>query len=372
MEDLGRAISSAPAGGGVPEGVDPRSWIEFEQQIRERRFRALLDSGRASADAGDFMALQTALEEARELRPDAPELAELEATALARPLMMPPAAGSRLPWSRAAGAMLLLVTGVAMNMGVELLRPAARATIMPSIAAPAPAPPPVVEPSPPVEVDEPPAPEPAPEMPALVARPEVPRRTANVTTPRPSAVEPRTSSASAVEPRTSDTRRVTTNLLRSSQPSALAPLFSPAEPVERITVPTEVVSRAAPPAAPPITPAESDESSVADVLRRYAQAYGELDARAAREVWPSVDARALARAFDNLRSQNLSFEECQIDILGTTANATCRGLASYVGRVGGGEKHTEPRAWQFELVRDRDGWKIKHAEAHRLSVTSSH
>jgi hypothetical protein len=118
-------------------------------------------------------------------------------------------------------------------------------------------------------------------------------------------------------------------------------------------------------APPPVTAGAVDESRVADVLRQYARAYGDLDASAARVIWPSVDQRALARAFESLRSQQLSLQECEIDVHGATANASCRGQAQYVGKVGSGEPRIEPRTWRFELRREGEAWKIAHAEARR-------
>ena len=59
------------------------------------------------------------------------------------------------------------------------------------------------------------------------------------------------------------------------------------------------------------------------------------------------------------------FTACAIDVRGTTANASCRGKASYVGKVGSGETRTEARVWRFELRRDGDAWKIETAEARR-------
>jgi hypothetical protein len=119
------------------------------------------------------------------------------------------------------------------------------------------------------------------------------------------------------------------------------------------------------PVTPPVDGVSDDQSRVADVLRRYARAYGALDANAARDVWPSVDQRALARAFESLRSQELSLQDCEIDVQGATANASCRGQAQYVGKVGSGEPRIEPRTWRFELRREGEAWKIANAEARR-------
>jgi hypothetical protein len=117
----------------------------------------------------------------------------------------------------------------------------------------------------------------------------------------------------------------------------------------------------------PVDAAAADRVRVEEVLGQYARAYGQLDARAAHAVWPSVDQRALARAFDSLSSQSVSFDTCDIDVRGATANASCRGRASYVGKVGHNQPRSEPRTWHFELQRVGETWKIAHAEARRIS-----
>ncbi len=138
--------------------------------------------------------------------------------------------------------------------------------------------------------------------------------------------------------------------------------------VDAATPPPAAESLAASPAASaaiPVTPVRGDQTRVAAVLNQYARAYGQLDAVAAREVWPTVNERALARAFAGLASQDVEFDDCEIDVRGTTANASCRGKASYVGKIGSGELRTESRTWRFELRRDGDAWKIENAEARR-------
>ena len=109
------------------------------------------------------------------------------------------------------------------------------------------------------------------------------------------------------------------------------------------------------------------DNGVTQTLYQYARAYGLLDAGAARAVWPSVDERALARAFAGLESQSLLFDSCDIDVRGATATASCRGLASYVGKVGSRELRTEARQWRFTLRLDGEAWKIESAETRRLS-----
>jgi hypothetical protein len=114
-----------------------------------------------------------------------------------------------------------------------------------------------------------------------------------------------------------------------------------------------------------------DTSRVEEVLRRYARAYDSLDASAARAVWPSVNEKALARAFQDLASQSVSFNNCDIDIRGAVANASCSGEASYVVKVGSREPRTEPRLWRFELRRDGEAWKIENAETRRQATSAS-
>jgi hypothetical protein len=78
-------------------------------------------------------------------------------------------------------------------------------------------------------------------------------------------------------------------------------------------------------------------------------------------VWPAVDERALARAFDGLQSQRLSLGQCDVAVNGDTARAVCAGSASWRPKVGSGR--TEARRWRFDLQSAGDGWKIVKAEA---------
>ena len=79
-------------------------------------------------------------------------------------------------------------------------------------------------------------------------------------------------------------------------------------------------------------------------------------------MWPTVDERALSRAFASLESQHVSFDNCSIDVKGATASALCQGRTSYVGKVGNRQLHTEPRQWRFELKLQGDDWKIARAD----------
>ena len=45
----------------------------------------------------------------------------------------------------------------------------------------------------------------------------------------------------------------------------------------------------------------------------------------AHAVWPAVNQAALARAFDGLASQAITFDQCDVQVRGAVASATCRG-----------------------------------------------
>jgi hypothetical protein len=101
-------------------------------------------------------------------------------------------------------------------------------------------------------------------------------------------------------------------------------------------------------------------ASVRGTIERYRSAYERLDAVAAQSVWPGVDAGALSRAFGSLESQQLMFEDCAIDVAGSTADATCTGRASVVPKIGGGRQSVN-RTWRFRLEQAGESWTIASA-----------
>ena len=349
-------------------GVDPQSWLGFEQRIQARRFEALLGSARDAIAEGNAELAEHSIEEARELRPHAPELATLDAELRK---LRPDRYGVTL-WRRAGSGVMLLAAGVFMVVALDQTRFVAE-----NLPVIAPAPPLIgavptlrdrnalsvfsEEVSPaavvPEEGDEEIETDPTPAAPAV----------------RPSRVEP---AARAAE----ETLVVEDDALAPAEERAIpldvdGPAFRPgivAAPAIAASRPTLAppTSSVAPPTAVPavhVDRSAEDQSRVADVLRAYARAYDTLDVSAALAVWPNVDSRALARAFESLESQTVSFDDCEIDVRGATANASCRGQASYVGKVGRGAPRTEPRTWRFELRRDGETWKIANAEARRTS-----
>jgi hypothetical protein len=124
------------------------------------------------------------------------------------------------------------------------------------------------------------------------------------------------------------------------------------------------VSPATPAAATPNASAAARDERVAirAALSRYESAYNHLDVDAVRSVWPSLDQRALARAFDSLNSQRVSLQACAFDVNGRNARASCSGNASWTPKVGGGEQ-SAARKWTFDLTEADGAWRIVHVQA---------
>jgi hypothetical protein len=121
----------------VPSGVNAASWLDFEHRVQDRRFRALIESAERAVSASDVEAARSALEEARELRPDAADIARIS-TRIAM-LQMPAAARAResVLVSRTFRAAALLLVGVTLLMGLDWVRsaPTARRTVPAGVAA---------------------------------------------------------------------------------------------------------------------------------------------------------------------------------------------------------------------------------------------
>jgi hypothetical protein len=100
------------------------------------------------------------------------------------------------------------------------------------------------------------------------------------------------------------------------------------------------------------------------VLDRYRAALSQLDSQMARAVWPGVNVKALAHAFDQLESQKVEFGRCDIAVDGGRATATCSGTAVYVPKVGSKAPRTDARSWSFALQQNGDRWQIQRVESH--------
>jgi hypothetical protein len=250
---------------------------------------------------------------------------------------------------RSFAASALLGVGV---LSLWLIEPDRPKSIVADTPAPAPsvaAAPPVVQPVPPPPVAIVVVPSPTTATSAAAPRTIAPPVTAPVRRPPASLNAPSPSTAASSEA-----------VARPAVPSA-PPVPSPEERV--VVAPPEVV-RSEPPAAAPAAPpvaavvVPTDRASIERVLQAYRDAYDRLDAPAAAVIWPRVDTRALNRAFGTLSEQDVSFERCDLAIIGAKANAKCTGEIRYVRRVGDQTPRTRRLSWVFAFERVSDRWQI--------------
>jgi hypothetical protein len=245
--------------------------------------------------------------------------------------------------------------------------PASLAAAAPPAPIPAESPPPVVD----VPIT-PSAPPPAPEIEASLPKalaPVTPRNEPPRAAPSPVNREPSSTVrvAPPVSPPLSQTPPI--EVVDVPPPPPSVPAAAPPVAAELPPVPSPAPSSASPP--PPAAPAraaasaiESNTRGIENTLARYRRAFSTLDASAAVKVWPTVNERNLARAFERLQEQDVSFDGCKIDLnTDTRAEATCKGRARYVPRVGSREPRVDLRQWRFSLVKVRDEWLIGAVDA---------
>lgn len=376
--------------GTVPQShTSTRQWQSFELRMRQRRMELCGQRARAALAAGRLAEARQAIDEALLLDP---EHAPSRALADRLPSAHLRARRSRVRRTAVAAAVLLTVSGV----GWHWWRSPAPIVTSPDIVALQPPVTPRREPALPLTLAEldaaPPAPLAAVETAATAATADdvAPSAGTSARAAPPIGAPPPAPEARRETTGTAGVRRqeppapgrpVAGPVVRSSEapirpaPVAALPSTSPEAPSpEPLALPSPAVlvssSAAEPPPASrpsPATPARetapapvSSERVVRDVLNRYQAAYSDLDAAAAGAVWPSVDARALARAFDGLASQRVSFGHCDVEVRGTSATADCRGQARWTPKVGGGTQ-TADRRWRFELAQQGEAWVITQA-----------
>jgi len=126
-------------------------------------------------------------------------------------------------------------------------------------------------------------------------------------------------------------------------------------------LPEKLLAPAASAAADRTAELRKQEEIVRSVLLDYARAFERLDVKAAKAIWPSVDDRALQRAFQRLDGQQLRFASCGVSVTDRDANARCRGDATYRPKVGPRVLRLTEREWTFSLARDNDRWQIVNA-----------
>ena len=105
---------------------------------------------------------------------------------------------------------------------------------------------------------------------------------------------------------------------------------------------------------------------VKQALQRYRGAYEGLDAQSAQAVWPAVNEVALARAFDGLESQSLTFDACDVRLAGESRprpaaarRATCRSRQPRAARR---TAHLELRAAEDRRRSGRSTPRERNAE----------
>jgi hypothetical protein len=122
----------------------------------------------------------------------------------------------------------------------------------------------------------------------------------------------------------------------------------------------------APVVATPVSTAgtlSTESVALDEILKRYEQAYDRLDANAAASIWPSVDSRALSRAFARLRQQDLELGSCSFAISESAATAQCSGRLGYAQRVGDTTPKSERHVWTIQFARVGELWRIVNVSA---------
>jgi hypothetical protein len=125
-----------------------------------------------------------------------------------------------------------------------------------------------------------------------------------------------------------------------------------------VKIPTPPSSYRIEPVATTAARRVSEEELVRQLLDEYTGAFERLDVRATKALYPNVDGKALKRAFEQIASQRLTFEACGITISGSTANARCRGSATFQPRIGTRPVQIASREWTFDLSKQDTSWRI--------------
>ena len=149
---------------------------------------------------------------------------------------------------------------------------------------------------------------------------------------------------------------------------ALAPVAVPAPAAPEARNPAAAAAPAAASSAAgvahavPVAP-RREEESILLVLHEYESAVGRKDPVAAKAVWPALDDRALARAFNDLQSHSLALEDCGVTVANSNAaaRARCQGVATYLPKVGRRKPINASHEWTFNLSKTGGDWQIESA-----------
>jgi hypothetical protein len=108
----------------------------------------------------------------------------------------------------------------------------------------------------------------------------------------------------------------------------------------------------------PVSTAHARDAGIRQLLQRYEDAYDHRDVQTAATLWPSLDQRALTRAFASLDRQDVSFDRCDIDASEARGSAVCVGTVRYVRSVGRSVEKEGRITWTFDLTRSGEDWRI--------------
>jgi hypothetical protein len=360
--------------------VSMEGWARFEQRARERRIEKRLAAAQAALRTRRFADCRAALVELGELNRAHPDLERLTLQLTRAETSHRPRFGAYVV-AAAFAAVMLAASWVGNN---KLPRPSP----IVETAPPGPVPETLIAASDivvdvptatagntevalPEVVAEPPVALPVAPGPSTVLRPPMttpPPATITPTAPTPPIPAPTVRPSELPVP-VSATVPTELSLPGSSAigPTVILPAPSPqrvapaAPPVAATAMPVATPVDAAP--APPVV---DDAARVRAVVQKYQAAYDRLDAGLVHEVWPGVNEAALARAFEGLQSQTLTFRACDVQLRGAAATVLCSGSTRYVPKIGSREPHVEPLAWTFTLrKRANDDWRIESARAER-------
>ena len=100
-----------------------------------------------------------------------------------------------------------------------------------------------------------------------------------------------------------------------------------------------------------------DNEQIRAVLKRYERAYNRINDKAASASSPGAESGALEPTYEALPLRRISLGVCDITMSGETGVARCAGKAASDPKIGGTEAAL--RYWAFDLRKDADGWRIE-------------
>ena len=104
--------------------------------------------------------------------------------------------------------------------------------------------------------------------------------------------------------------------------------------------------------------ADGDDGQIRAMLKRFERAYNRINDKAAIAVWPGAESRVIEHTLDPELSRRISLGVCDITMTGEVGVARCAGTAAPDPKIGGGAA-TSQRYWAFDLRKDADGWRIE-------------